>query len=163
MLRSHQKMSEADIEQMNEMRKRDIPISRIDDFLPSLVEGYENVPYITRDMHNVNAKQRRERGLDVDLCLRYLCECKANDPVFSYKKVIDQDRVLQRLFWCDGTSQIDYQIFGDVIVFDAMYKKNIYLSPLVVFFSVNHHNQTVVLTATLVADEKDETYVWLLQ
>ncbi|RYR16093.1 hypothetical protein Ahy_B04g073057 isoform A [Arachis hypogaea] len=143
MLRSHQKMSEADIEQMNEMRKRDIPISRIDDFLPSLVEGYENVPYITRDMHNVNAKQRRERGLDVDLCLRYLCECKANDPVFSYKKVID--------------------IFGDVIVFDAMYKKNIYLSPLVVFFSVNHHNQTVVLTATLVADEKDETYVWLLQ
>ncbi|XP_057747375.1 protein FAR1-RELATED SEQUENCE 5-like [Arachis stenosperma] len=92
---------------------------------------YHNVPYITRDMHNVNAKQRREGGLDAELCL--------------------------------NTGQIDYQVFGDVVTFDAMYKKNVYLSPLVVFSDVNHHNQTVVFAAALVADEKEETYVWLLQ
>ncbi|KAL4395657.1 hypothetical protein AHAS_Ahas01G0013800 [Arachis hypogaea] len=132
-------------------------------FLVSLAEGYDNVPYTTRDMHNVNAKQRRNGGLDVDSCLRYLQECKTNDPAFYYKEVVDWNSVFQHLFWCDGTSQIDYQTFGDVVAFDATYKKNVYLSHLVVFSGVNHHNQTVVFIAALVADEKEETYVWLLQ
>ncbi|RYQ89876.1 hypothetical protein Ahy_B09g096285 isoform A [Arachis hypogaea] len=125
--------------------------------------GYHNVPYTTRDMHNVNAKQRREGGLDAESCLRYLRECKTNDPALYYKEVVDGEGVLQHLFWCDGTSQIDYQVFGDVVAFDATYKKNVYLSPLVVFSGVNHHNQTVVFAAAIVADEKEETYVWLLQ
>ncbi|KAL4286818.1 hypothetical protein AHAS_Ahas19G0124200 [Arachis hypogaea] len=129
MLPGHRRMSEADIEQMNNMCKGGVGVSRIHGFMASLAGGYHNVLYITRDMHNVNAKQQREGGLDAETCL----------------------------------SQIDYQVFGDVVAFDATYKKNVYLSPLVVFFGVNHHNLTVVFAATLVADEKEETYVWLLQ
>ncbi|XP_057719811.1 protein FAR1-RELATED SEQUENCE 5-like [Arachis stenosperma] len=129
MLPGHQRMSEAYIEQMNDMRKGGIGVSQIHGFIASLAGGYHNVPYTTRDMHNVNAKQRREDGLDVESCL----------------------------------SQIDYQVFGDVVAFNATYQKNVYLSPLVVFSGVNHHNQTVVFAAALVADEKKETYVWLLQ
>ncbi|KAL1325357.1 hypothetical protein AAHE18_13G154900 [Arachis hypogaea] len=106
MLPGHRRMSEADIEQMNDMRKGSIGVSRIHGFMASLAGGYHNVPYTTRDMHNV---------------------------------------------------------FGDVVAFDATYKKNVYLSPLVVFSDVNHHNQTVVFAAALVADEKEKTYVWLLQ
>ncbi|XP_025702843.1 protein FAR1-RELATED SEQUENCE 5-like [Arachis hypogaea] len=146
MLLSHRRMSEADIEQMSDMRKGGIGVSRIYGFMASLAGRYHNVPYTTRDMHNVNAKQRREGGLDVESCLRYLRECKANDPALYYKEVVDGEGV-----------------FGDVVAFDATYKKNVYLSPLVVFSGVNHHNQTVVFAAALVADEKEETYVWLLQ
>ena len=58
---------------------------------------------------------------------------------------------------------MDYKLFGDVLAFDATYKKNKYLCPLVVFSGVNHHNQTVVFAAALVSDEKEETYVWLLE
>ncbi|RYQ84132.1 hypothetical protein Ahy_B10g103067 isoform A [Arachis hypogaea] len=150
---SGRRMSEADIEQMNDMRKGGIGVSQIHSFMASLAG----------DMHNVNAKQRREGGLDAESCLRYLRECKINDPALYYKEVIDGEGVLQHLFWCDGTSQIDYQVFKDVVAFDATYKKNVYLSPLVVFSGVNHHNQMVVFAAALVADEKKETYVWLLQ
>ncbi|KAL4394240.1 hypothetical protein AHAS_Ahas02G0132200 [Arachis hypogaea] len=107
--------------------------------MASLPGRYHNVPYITRNMHNVNAKQRREGCLDAVSCLRYLRECKANDPALYYKEVVDGEGVLQHLFWCDGTSQIDYQVFGDVVAFDVTYMKNVYLSPLVVFSSVNHH------------------------
>ncbi|XP_072073468.1 protein FAR1-RELATED SEQUENCE 5-like [Arachis hypogaea] len=121
MLPGHRRMSEADIQQMNDMRKGGIGVSRIHGFMASLAGGYHNVPYTTRDMHNVNAKQRREGGLDAESCLRYLRECKANDPALYYKEVVD------------------------------------------VFSGVNHHNQTVVFAAALVADEKEETYVWLLQ
>ncbi|KAL4316509.1 hypothetical protein AHAS_Ahas15G0292200 [Arachis hypogaea] len=148
---------------MNDMHKGGIGVSRIRDFMASLACGYHNVPYTTRDMHDVNAKQRREGDLDAESCLRYLRECKENDPALYYKEVVDGEGVLQHLFWCDGTSQIDYQVFRDVVEFDTTYKKNVYLSPLVVFSGVNHHNQTIVFAATLVANEKEETYVWLLQ
>ncbi|KAL4293446.1 protein FAR1-RELATED SEQUENCE 5-like [Arachis ipaensis] len=60
-------------------------------------------------------------------------------------------------------SQLDYEIFGDVLAFDAIYKKNKYLCSVVVFFGVNHHNQTVVFGSALVTDENKEVYVWLLQ
>nr|XP_025607775.1 protein FAR1-RELATED SEQUENCE 5-like [Arachis hypogaea] len=60
-------------------------------------------------------------------------------------------------------SQLDYEVFGDVLAFDATYKKNKYLCPVVVFSSVNHHNQTVVFESALVIDESKEVYVWLLQ
>ncbi|RYR58469.1 hypothetical protein Ahy_A05g024256 [Arachis hypogaea] len=86
MLLSHRRMSEADIEQMSDMRKGGIGVSRIYGFMASLAGRYHNVPYTTRDMHNVNAKQRREGGLDVESCLRYLRECKANDPALYYKE-----------------------------------------------------------------------------
>ncbi|XP_052114427.1 uncharacterized protein LOC107480712 [Arachis duranensis] len=121
MLPGHRKMSEADIEQMNDMRKGGIGVSRIHNFMASLASGYHNAPYTTRNMHNVNAKQRMEGGLDAESCLRYLQECKANDPALYYKEVVD------------------------------------------VFSGVNHHNQTVVFATALVTDEKEETYVWLLQ
>ncbi|KAL4275925.1 hypothetical protein AHAS_Ahas20G0155900 [Arachis hypogaea] len=140
-------MSKADIEQMNDMHKEGIGVSRIHDFMAILVGGYHNVPYRTRDIHNY--------GLDAESCLRYLRECKANDPAPYYKEVVDGEGVLQHLFWCDGTSQIDYQVFGDVVAFDVTYKKNVYLSPLVAFSGVNHHNQMVVFAAALVADEQE--------
>ncbi|RYQ94929.1 hypothetical protein Ahy_B08g089901 [Arachis hypogaea] len=71
-LPGHRRMSEADIEQMNDMRKGGIGVSRIHGFMASLAGGYHNVPYTTRDMHNVNAKQRREGGLDAESCLRQM-------------------------------------------------------------------------------------------
>ncbi|RYR68230.1 hypothetical protein Ahy_A03g014709 [Arachis hypogaea] len=57
---------------MNDMRKGGIGVSRIHSFMASLAGGYHNVPYTTRDMHNVNAKQRREGGLDAESCLRQM-------------------------------------------------------------------------------------------
>ncbi|RYR55795.1 hypothetical protein Ahy_A05g021670 [Arachis hypogaea] len=158
MLPSHRRMSEVDIEQMNDIRKGGIPVSRIHGFMASLANGYYNVPYTTRDMHNVNAKQQREGGLDAESCLRYLREFKANDPTLYYKEVVDGEGMLQHLFWCDGTNKIDYQVFGDVVAFDATYNKNIYLSLLVVFSGVNHHNEMVIFADALVANEKEETY-----
>ncbi|RYR18077.1 hypothetical protein Ahy_B03g062706 [Arachis hypogaea] len=52
MLPGHRRMSKADIEQMNDMRKGGIGVSRIHGFMASLAGGYHNVPYTTRDMHN---------------------------------------------------------------------------------------------------------------
>ncbi|RYR13607.1 hypothetical protein Ahy_B04g070513 isoform A [Arachis hypogaea] len=59
--------------------------------------------------------------------------------------------------------QLDYQLFGDVIDFDATYKKNKYSCPLVIFSGVNHHNQTIVFVAALIVDETTDAYIWHLR
>ncbi|RYQ90632.1 hypothetical protein Ahy_B09g096681 isoform A [Arachis hypogaea] len=53
--------------------------------------------------------------------------------------------------------------YDDVLAFDATYRKNKYMCPLVVFFGVNHHNQTIIFAAALICDEEKDTYRWLLQ
>ncbi|XP_020972750.1 protein FAR1-RELATED SEQUENCE 5-like [Arachis ipaensis] len=90
-------------------------------------------------------------------------ENKSEDTNLYYEHIVDAKRVLRALFWCDGRSQLDYEVFGDVLAFDATYKKNKYLCPVVVFSGVNHHNQIVVFGSALVTDESKEVYVWLLQ
>ncbi|XP_057418834.1 protein FAR1-RELATED SEQUENCE 5-like [Lotus japonicus] len=42
-------------------------------------------------------------------------------------------------------------------------KKNKYRRPLVIFSCVNHHNQTTVVGDAVIGNEKEETYVWLLE
>ncbi|RYQ91189.1 hypothetical protein Ahy_B09g097090 isoform F [Arachis hypogaea] len=126
-------MSEADIMQMMNMLKSEISTSQIFGLLANQAGGYEFVGYSPRDMYNEITRQRRQiPGL------------------------------LRNLFWSDGISQLDYQLFGDVIAFDAIYKKNKYSCPLVIFNGVNHHKQTIVFTAALIVDETTDTYIWLL-
>lgn len=54
---------------------------------------------------------------------------------------------------------MDYSVFGDVLAFDATYRKIRYNTPLVIFSSVNHHNQSVIFGSAIVGDETEETYV----
>lgn len=65
------------------------------------------------------------------------------------------------MFWCDGTAQKDLYVFGDVLDFDATYKKK--KCPVLVFSGVNHHNQSIVFVAAIVGNETYETYVSLME
>jgi len=76
---------------------------------------------------------------------------------------IDNEGRLKHLFRCDGECRLNYKLFGDVLAFDATYRKIKYLCPFVVFSGVNHHNQTIVFATALVSNETEETYVWLLE
>lgn len=45
---------------------------------------------------------------------------------------------------------------------DTTYRTNKYRKPLVVFTGINNHFSSIVFDCALVSDEKDETYVWVL-
>ena len=96
-------------------------------------------------------------------CAVLFLEKLASKDRFFFKENVDEDGVLRHIFWCDGRSQFDYQLFSDVIAFVATYKNNKYGCPLVVFSGVNHHNHTIVFTTAVVSDETEPTYVWLLE
>ncbi|KAL4314654.1 hypothetical protein AHAS_Ahas15G0106700 [Arachis hypogaea] len=67
------------------------------------------------------------------------------------------------IFWSDGCSQDDYNIFWDVLAFDATYGRNKYNLPVIVFSEVNHLNQTCVFATAMVLCESQASYVWVLQ
>ncbi|RYR58792.1 hypothetical protein Ahy_A05g024664 isoform A [Arachis hypogaea] len=148
LLPAHRKMSEADIMQMMNMLKSGISTSQIFGLLASQAGGYEFVGYGPKYMYNEIARQRRQIFGDAARVLKKLEAMRLKDHNYISRS--------------DGISQLDYRLFRDVIAFDAMYKKNKYSCPLVIFSGVNHHNQTIIFAAALIVDETTYTYIWLL-
>ncbi|XP_027351325.1 protein FAR1-RELATED SEQUENCE 8-like [Abrus precatorius] len=136
-------MDVGDVEQMRRMRKSGIPTCKIYD------------SFIERD--------RRGQDGDVKEAEKFLIRLRLKDLKLYWGHKVDCNGRLLHIFWCDGMSQIDYDIFGDVVAFDATYGRNKYKWPVVVFSGVNHHKQTCVFRCVVVSNEKEDTYVWVLQ
>ncbi|XP_057730061.1 protein FAR1-RELATED SEQUENCE 5-like [Arachis stenosperma] len=79
-----------------------------------------------------------------------------------YNKIAKQRRQLPDDAYAT-LNRADYSLFGDVLAFDATYKRNKYMCLLVVFFGVNHHNQIIIFSTALICDEEKDTYRRLLQ
>ncbi|RYR51579.1 hypothetical protein Ahy_A06g026579 isoform F [Arachis hypogaea] len=143
-------MSEADIMQMMNMLKSGISTSQIFGLLASQAGGYEFVGYGPRDMYNEIARQRRQIPGDTARVLKKLEDMRLKDPQLYFKACHDSRGLLHNLFWSDGISQLDYRLFGDVIAFDATYKKNKYSCPLVIFsglmFAMKGKTPTSIIT-----------------
>ena len=77
--------------------------------------------------------------------------------------MIDGEGHLKHLFWSDTQSRLDYEAFGDVVVFDSTYRTNRYNLPFVPFVGLNHHRSTVVFGCGILSNETFEAYEWLLQ
>lgn len=124
--------------------------------------GFHKLGFVKKDLYNQSGRQRKLVSSDFGGALKYLHMLRTKDPLMYVAHTVDKDKRLERLFWCDGESRMNYEIFGDVLAFDATYRKNKYNCPFVIFSGVNHHNQTVVFATGLVTRETEETYVWLL-
>ncbi|XLT40250.1 hypothetical protein HN873_071542 [Arachis hypogaea] len=119
MLRSHKKMTEPDISQMNHMKEVGISMPNIFGSLASQCGGYENVNFLIKDMHNQVAKQRRQLPDDLTSAMAYLETLAARDQNLFYSVKKGREGVFRQIFWCDGRCQLDYDLFGDVLAFDA--------------------------------------------
>ncbi|XP_025660938.1 protein FAR1-RELATED SEQUENCE 5-like [Arachis hypogaea] len=163
LLPGHRSMSKAEIPLMNNMRKSRISTSQVYALLASQSGYFDKLNYGPRDMYNQIAKARCDILEDVGRALNYLEEMAVKDKPLYRRASCDGWKVSKSLLVCDGLCREDYELFGDVVAFDATYNKNKYKCPFVVFIGVNHHNQTVVFAACIVTDETDETYIWVLQ
>lgn len=125
--------------------------------------GYENVGFVSKDIYNEVARQRRIHSSDANDVFNYFKQLGSKDLLFFVSYTIDDGMRLQNLFWENSESQMNHSIFGDVLAFHVMYKKNKYLYPLVIFYGVNNHNQTIMFVAALVTNEIEETCIWSLE
>ena len=144
---NHRRMTNADKAQIESMHRHGIPTSQIMGFMVRQTGGYASVGFSKKDLYNYVDRSRRAKmiGGDATTTISYL-QRKADAElmtIVSYSST-DDDR-LGNLFWADGLSRVNYQYFGDVVAFDATYKKNKYNKPLIIFSRTNHHVKLVSL------------------
>ncbi|CAJ2642864.1 unnamed protein product [Trifolium pratense] len=161
----YRKISEADKAQIDGLQTRGIRTCHIMGYMIAQKGGYASVGFTKKDLYNYFDKKMREciKDGDVVASLNYLNVKSSTDPMLYAEYAVDNSNGRMRsLFWADGSSRSDYFCFGDVLAFDTTYRRNKYNYPLVVFSGCNHHSQTVIFGAALVADETTETYKWVL-
>jgi hypothetical protein len=163
LLPAYRKLSQGDIDEIERNRKAGIRPYQVYGTMANECGGFHKVGFVKKDLYNQIGKQRKQIYSDSCNAVKYLRDLSTKDPLMFVTHSIDKERRLERLFWCDGESRMNYEVFGDVLAFDATYRKNKYNCPFVVFSGVNHHNQTIVFATAIVTRETEETYVWLLE
>ncbi|GFQ00871.1 protein far-red impaired response 1 [Phtheirospermum japonicum] len=130
--------------------------------------------------NNVNTRARKKKT-PVSLCqpsdqsllsfrdgdardmLDYLSRMQDENPYFFYAIDLNREHRLRNVLWVNPKSRIDYDNFGDAVLFDTTYKKNEFKLPFVPFIGMNSHLQFVLLGCAFVADESKSTYAWVLR
>ncbi|XP_028104542.1 protein FAR1-RELATED SEQUENCE 5-like [Camellia sinensis] len=135
------------------------------DFMIHQSGGYEKVGFIHRDFHNQFQAERKVQLAEGDAegALGYLSTKLDADPLFFFKYNVDKDNRLDKIFWADCKSGMDYATFGDVLVFDTTYRTNAYKKPFVILAGVSNHFMTTIFECAMLPDETMETYTWVLE
>ncbi|XP_021974693.1 protein FAR1-RELATED SEQUENCE 5-like [Helianthus annuus] len=100
---------------------------------------------------------------DADMMIKRLLRKKEYMPNFSMEYITAEDGVLRGLFWADEDAKSNFSVFGDVVSFDAAYRRNKYNMMFVPFTGIDNHNCNVTLGAAIIGNETAETYSWLLK
>lgn len=163
LLPTHRRLKPGDIIQIENFQKVGIRPPQMYGSFANNSGGYDKIGFRFKDIYNQSQRQLRKQKSDASAAVKFLKGLCKNDRLMYVRHTVDADGRLQHLFWSDGESQMNYRVFGDVLAFDATYKKNKYMCPFVIFFGVNHHKQTIVFASALVSNETEEIYVWLLE
>nr|GFB05593.1 protein FAR1-related sequence 5-like [Tanacetum cinerariifolium] len=83
-------------------------------------------------------------------------------PEFSFEHHILHDELVS-MFWADDTMKCNYAVFGDVVSFDATFRTNKYDFVFVSFTGIDHNQKCVTFGATLLSDETEDSYCWMLK
>ncbi|XWS17831.1 hypothetical protein CRYUN_Cryun33cG0102000 [Craigia yunnanensis] len=93
----------------------------------------------------------------------YFCRMKLTNPNFFYLMDLDDDGRLKNVFWADARSRAAYGYFCDTITIDTTCLVNKYEIPLISFFGVNHHGQSVLLGCGFLGHESVENFFWIFR
>ncbi|KAI0491330.1 hypothetical protein KFK09_026551 [Dendrobium nobile] len=134
-------------------------------YLAEEVGGCENVGFSKRDAYNLIQKEKRARieiG-DTNSLIQLFKDRQVEDHMFAWDvQYDDQDRLLN-FFWVDGRSRIDYECFGDVLIFDTSYRLNKYNFVCAPFVGVNNHWQNILFGVAFLSEETIESFTWLFK
>ncbi|KAL1537560.1 protein FAR-RED IMPAIRED RESPONSE 1 isoform X1 [Salvia divinorum] len=131
--------------------------------------GLRNVPAQVRRKKKMCVSSGRGESLsgfregDAKVLLEHFSSMQDENPYFFYAVDLSKEQLLRNVFWADAKGRIDYVDFGDVVLFDTMYKRNESKLPFVPFIGMNNHFEFLLLGCGFVADESKSSYAWLLR
>ncbi|XP_050365427.1 protein FAR1-RELATED SEQUENCE 5-like [Argentina anserina] len=164
-LRSHRKVTLQDILEVKALHEADVNTSDAFNYLAQQSGGRAFVGFMLKDLYTKlhNYKQLNSQYGDAEAAMNWLRIRGSEEEIFFCRYIRDSKKRLARLFWRDSHSLMDYELYGDVLVIDATYKTNVYVMPLVLFIGANNHRATVVFACTLICNEKEGTYDWVVK
>jgi len=164
-LRSHRGITDAQKTDIFEMEIAGIRKHQMMDILEMQSGGYDKVGCTAKDIYNYCYKYKKETIVDGDAetVVSHLKARQERDPDFFFKYLTDEKGHLNGLFWSDAQSQLNYEAFGDVLVFDSTYRTNRYNLPFVPFVGLNQHRSTVIFGCGIISRETTQAYEWLLK
>lgn len=109
------------------------------------------------------SKRLNLRKGDAQVLHQYFSHVQLTNPNFFYVMDFNIEGFLRHVFWIDPRARAVYAYFGDVICVDTTCLSKKYEIPLLSFLGVNHHGQSILLGCALLADDTQETYIWLLR
>src|SRR4051812_33768755 len=83
--------------------------------------------------------------------------------LFDFSLQLDEEEMATNIFWLDARMMIDYEVFGDVMVFDTTFGTNKECRPLGIFIGFSHHREMVIFGGALLYGETADSFVWLFE
>ncbi|KAL6863757.1 hypothetical protein ACP4OV_016660 [Aristida adscensionis] len=123
---SHWKMKDFQKTEIMSMEAAGIRKHVIMDVLQCRYGGYDKVGIVRKDIYNYSSRYKRSRIEEGDArtVLSLMQRRQQSEPDFYFDYQTDAEGHLMNLFCCDTQSRMDYQSFGDVVVFDSTYRMN---------------------------------------
>ena len=94
-------------------------------YLTNEMGGEKNVQFTLKDLNNhIHSKRITQlEARDAQSLVNHFRMEHEKDPMFSYTVQLDNEGHITNFFWRDGKSLIDYESFGDVIIFNTTYTR----------------------------------------
>ncbi|KAK9931792.1 hypothetical protein M0R45_019056 [Rubus argutus] len=164
-LRSNRRISDAHKGVIKTMFGAGIRTTKTYSYLAEEVGGSQNVGFTKRDCYNFVNREKMaifEAG-DAQSLINLFKHKQFEDPMFFYSVQVDQENRMTNFFWRDGRSRLDYDCFGDVVVFDTTYRTNRYNMICAPFVGVNNHWKNVLFGCAFLLDETTASFIWLFE
>ncbi|KAG1326830.1 protein FAR1-RELATED SEQUENCE 5 [Cocos nucifera] len=100
---------------------------------------------------------------DSQSLVKYFKHRANQEGMFYWDVQLNQEGRPCNFFWRDGRSRVDYDCFGDVVVFDTTYRTDRYNLICAPFVGVNHHWQNMMFGCAILFDETTTSFMWLFK
>ncbi|KAL6214386.1 hypothetical protein ACLB2K_013820 [Fragaria x ananassa] len=147
------------------MRTTHVPTSVAYEFLALQAGGPQFVGFLLKDLYNKLDEVRKHNNNkgDAQVAINWLRMKGHEEESFFGRCTPDGEGRLANLFWRDTESLLDYNVFRDDVIIDNTYKTNIYCCLVFLFVGSNNHRGSVLFACAIVANEKKETFTWVIQ
>jgi hypothetical protein len=162
LLRSARRVKAAQGDTLESLVSSGIKTCQAFSYLSKESGGAGSVGFLKKDAYNELNNRRNsviEKG-DAQSLVNHLKQKANEEKMFYWNVELDDEGRIHNFFWRDGRSQIDFNYFGDVVVFDATYRTNRYNLICAPFIGVNHHWQTIMFACAFLSDESSASFEW---
>ncbi|XP_021992543.1 protein FAR1-RELATED SEQUENCE 5-like [Helianthus annuus] len=129
LLPENRSMNYVQEEAVNALSAINIGPVRAFNIMRTLYGGFDKVGATKVDFKNFKRDLNRYIAeYDADMVIKRLRRKKEFMPNFSMEYLTTAEGVLRALFWADGDTKRNFNIFGDVVSFDATYRRNKFVS-----------------------------------